>query len=198
MTIFAYLFIIGLLGLGSTTQWLSPASSYELTGAGDVDLSCRDSTAEELRTFGDSNYGKASTFNLRGSYRCERPIFEYGDRNSFINLVMASSPRHADYAARRVKIYLEDHLRMKSSDHANQVAVDVVTDLAVIKPYLENLYQTSLATRLARAQVLRIGKEKEGYLATLRIEVERVDDPEAILKASLGLQGARGVTWINL
>ena len=154
-------------------------------------MNCRPATQEELARAGDLATGKAATFNLRGFYRCERDVFEYGERNSFVNFVTKNSSRHARFVSRQVK-----RLRASSTD---KIGVEVNTDQAIasIKPYLLTAYETALAETLGPDQVLRLGGTLQAN-DTLRIQVRRLDDASSLFGAKIYRKSSGRGEWIDL
>ena len=184
MEIFSYLFIAGFFAVASPSDWVSPSISNDLLPNQTSDLFCRDSTEEETIDGSTANYGKASAFNLRGFYRCERKLFEYGDRNSFIDLVAESVPSQADFAARKFKDFIKSNRTFNESNH-KILAIEVISEVDVLTPLVENAFQTVFAQRVTDFKILRRPTSEIRPHHRLRVYVRRIDDPSAIIQTRL-------------
>ncbi len=178
MEVLGIILLLGMMGLSVESQSMSPQTFFDVLGQGSNDMDCRPATQEELARAGDLPTGKAATFHLRGFYRCERDVFEYGERNSFVNFVTKNSGQHAKLVARQVK-----RLRSTSTD---KIGVEVDTDqaLASIKPYLLTTYETALHETLGADHVLKLSGSLQAS-DILRIQVRRLDDASSLFRAKI-------------
>jgi hypothetical protein len=180
----AYLLIFGMISSATSREWLSPATSYEILNQTPPPSSCRDGNEEEKVDAEITNYGKSATFSLNGLYRCERSLFDYGDRNSFINLVANTAPGQADVAARKINAIISNNVKSTTTKSVRLV-IDVNSESEFVIPLVVAAYQTAFAQRLRTIQILRRDDLNDPNLYRVRVNVHRIDDPNNILKTTL-------------
>ena len=129
---------------------------------------------------------------MSGFYKCEYPVFSYGDRNSFADFVTKHVRERAGLVARRVQ-----NLTMtKSKDLPRMpMMVDVAVDSARLAAPIKIAFETALVERLGQHAVVRQASTPG---STLRVLVRRVDDPAAVFRVSLHWQTAEEAQWVEL
>lgn len=183
MEFMGYLLIVGIIATATSRSWLSPSTSYELLNHATPMGSCRDGTEEERGDAEISNYGKAATFSLSGLYRCERKLFEYGERNSFISMVAEAAPIQADIAARKIKAIIFDRAKIDQIKH-RKLVLDVTSDVDSVIPLVESAYQTAFTQRLKNITILKQNDVKDPDLYRVKVNILRVDDVNNILQTT--------------
>lgn len=139
---------------------------------------CREFTASERRVLGNEPKGKASTYSMDGEFICERSIFEYGERDSFIDYVADVAPGRIAKAARRFGQLQESHPEL-----AGTWTVRVVTDTEQVRKYVADLVRTEFAGYLKSGSISNYYSSPDDG-SVIEVEIKRVQDADLLLTSS--------------
>lgn len=155
------LFMIGLASPGNAG--MAPEAMYDAALLRDEPPACREPSAMEQQERGVGGRGKASTYSLDGVYLCERTIFDYGQRDSYSEFLLAQAPARAVLAARAAQQLLTAQPSLK-----NKIwTVSVSSGPANLRPHLERVYRQALSQTLGGARVARASAPASGGVAVL-------------------------------
>ena len=155
------LFRIGLASPGNAG--MAPEAMYDAALLRDEPPACREPSTMEQQERGVGGRGKASTYSLDGVYLCERTIFDYGQRDSYSEFLLAQAPARALLAARAAEQLLTAQPKLK-----NRIwTVSVTSGPADLRPHLERVYRQALSQALAGVRIGRASTPARGGVSVL-------------------------------
>lgn len=171
--------VLIIVGLG-TRGYLgaSPQALKESGFLGGTQPRCREFTASEYRVLGNEPKGKASTYSMDGEFICERAIFEYGERDSYMDYVTQIAPGRIAKAARRFAQLQDNHPELSGA-----WTVRVITDTESVRKYVLDLARTEFAGYIKNGSMSNYYASPDSE-SVIEIEVRRVQDADLLLTSS--------------
>lgn len=191
-----YVSILAFLQLGLDGSMLSQETKFEWGLSDELPRDCREATLEERQKESLIAQGKASTFNLRGFYRCERQVFEYGERHSFDSFTADHTSQRALEVALKVAKLASATGLPADLEARFPVTVEVVSDSMASSSFLRSVFEVSLLEHAPRVKVIK--QPTAGPYSKLRIVLRRLDDPKALLGVSLSRDLGFQTEWTEL
>lgn len=191
-----YLSVLALLQIGFDGSLLSEEVKYEWGLQNELPRECREATIGEMGRESLLVQGKASTFNLKGFYRCEREIFEYGERHSFDTFVANHASQRATEVALKVAKLASDTLDSGFSAERLPIKVDVASDNLAMRSYLQSVFEVALIQYAPRVKVLK--QPLPAPYAKVRVVVRKLDDAKALLGVTMSKPEGFRQEWIEL
>jgi hypothetical protein len=191
-----YVSILALLQLGLDGSMLSEETKFEWGLQGDVPKECREATLVERQKDHLMAQGKASTFNLRGFYRCERQVFDYGERHSFDSFTADHASQRALEVALKVADFTSKSAASSESGSLWPVKVEVLADSEAASSYLRSVFEVSLLQYAPRVKVLK--QASLSPYTKLRVVLRRLDDPKALFGVSMSRDVGLRQDWVEL
>jgi len=191
-----YISILALLQMGLDGSLLSEEIKYEWNLQNDVPRECREATKSEMGQESLLTEGKASTFNLKGFYRCERQIFEYGERHSFDTFVANHASERAIEVALKIAKLTSQHLDSGFSADVWPIKVDVASDSLAMGSYLQSVFEVALIQYAPRVTVLK--QPLSVPYTKVRVVVRKLDDTKALFGVTMSKPRGLRQEWIEL
>lgn len=166
MSTFAWMALF-LIAISIEMPGIDPATQFEYGLAGARPPQCRPRSPYEQAAAKIAPTGKASTYHWRGEYVCERPVFEYLERDSFVDHVAAHLRATAERTAHEVA----------HRDDASTWHVEVNAPDDAIKHMVRNGFRAALVASLGPGRVLR---RPSANSQALTVDVQLVDTEEGL------------------
>lgn len=166
------------IGFGSANSGLvSPQAKFEAGSDKKEPPQCHPLSPQELYAETKEEKGKVAGFTLEGRYRCPKDIFAYGERDSFYDFVVSTTPTTVGPLLSHIK-----------SDPALRGAVWSVRIQTAemhsdVRLYLEGYFEALLAEELGPERVARLGSGSDSTerLHILQIELRQTIIPHDLL-----------------
>jgi hypothetical protein len=186
-SLFVLIFLV--LGTGVNSNFLvSPEDSY-LLKLSDAPTPCYiDSDKNNVLEYDKPS--RTEGFRMRGSYKCDRPIFEYGERDSFVDYVTAHQIARAQSVAQVLNQKIGIQIREKIF---GPIILEIQTDdeslrSTLLATFTNEIIQTigpnSIQRELHKEKNTNSFKSSKGmqssalhFIPRVMLKVNRLQDP---------------------
>lgn len=179
---------------GTTQQSPFAVAEDPLFGSPDqIFVVCEDSQIDPLAsTTGEQS--RIDGFILTGTSHCERLVFEYGERDSFVDYVTL----HVESRAKNVAQTLKARLVGKNKPFAQGIVIDVDSDRPALSHFVKMAFINEFREVFGVEIPLYRSKE-DPHVLFVKIQVKRLQDPQGCLEVRLGTTDSRGgIQWAAL
>ncbi len=129
-------------------------------------------------------------FKLKGTYVCERNIFNYGERNSFVDYIASHQVNRARSAAMALQKIIEG-----DSGGANTIlkegkqplSFEFETDMTDVLPTLKSTFIQEFTAVFGPETVSRLSNNisnNKNYYPRIKIKIKKLQDPMAFMEIS--------------
>jgi hypothetical protein len=183
--IFVLIFLV--IGTGADSNFvLSPEDSYLLKLSDSPPPCYIETSKNNLLEVGKPH--RLEGFNMRGTYKCDRPIFEYGERDSFVDYVTSHQTDRARSVAQVLNQRLGDKIRQKS---IGPIALEIQTEDESLRATLLATFAGEI-TQLLGPNSIRREVPDAKYAPRVLLKVLRLQDPIEFLNVKILLPDSAG------
>ena len=158
-----------------------PAVDYELGFRDTPPPHCKKVQVEQLGRKGHKAKGKRALLIDDSYTKCERNIFDYGERDTFFEHLSMHSPQRAQQVANMLKRF--NHSKIEG------YFLTVNADDPDVAHHVKEVFRFALASKLPKGKVVRSSTNQK--LAAVSITVNRVQSLEDLFDIRLNWQGKR-------
>lgn len=166
-------------------QMVAPVNKYELGLLSERPPACQQVESDKDLWRGEWK-GKATNWAIDESFRCERLIFEYGERDSFYDFVTQHASDYIRQAVNDIRKWEESN---KAMDEELHWQIDVRADEAYVSSYVHKLLVFELASAKRPGKTLRQSmsksNSKSNRSAVIKVTVRKVQDPDLLFQIEL-------------
>ncbi len=171
---------------------LTPQRAYRLGFTSEEPPTCREPNDGEKRARGLEPKGKAATFSINGEYLCERRIFDYGQRDSYVDFVLDTAAGYSLQLARRAKLLSETEPDLGGRTWT----VTVKPGAKIPDSKLAFIFRTALSQSLGTGKVNRSSRTTSDDVR-IEIVVRPTPDSDILFGAVVKTDTKRGtLTWL--
>ena len=172
-------------------NFIAPPEKFDIFPWGDPPPPCRRVSQEEMQSRGHPARGKASTWNPGIEYDCNPMLIEYGERDTFYDLVARHAPLRARQAAHALqRLMAAGAWPLAPRVQPSHFTIAIETDDPQIKVYLAALFTNELTQTLGHV-VVRHQMAGTNGLGEVAVLVRRVQDSDILFSVDLHKDGKR-------
>jgi hypothetical protein len=183
--IFVLIFLV--LGTGADSHFVvSPEDSY-LLKLTDAPPPCYVET-DKNNVLELDKPNRLEGFHMRGTYKCARPIFEYNERDSFVDYVTVHQFARAKHVAQVLNQRIGEKIREKN---LGPIVLEIDTEDEALRSTLLATFANEITQTLGPNSVRRewLG---ETYAPRILLKVYRLQDPIEFLNVKILLPNDLG------
>jgi hypothetical protein len=138
--------------------------------------------------------GKITNHNWTGKFKCQRKLFDYGERNSFYDYVSQHAPNRASRAAFALSQRL-DSTGASGVSKREPWYINVRANDPVVANYVRSVFETELFPILPTGSLKRYSSVGSNA-NEIDVEVQTVDDPDLLFRVTaIPLGAQKEGTW---
>jgi hypothetical protein len=184
--LFVLIFIV--IGSGADPNFvMSPEDSYFLKLSDSPPPCVLQTEKNNVLEYDKPN--RIEGFNMRGTYKCERSLFEYNDRDSFVDYVTAHQAARAKQVAEVLNQRIGDKIRSKK---LGSIVLEIDSEDESLRATILATFANEITQSLGPNSVQRVLTEEKS-VPRVKLKVYRLQDPVEFLNVKLLLPDDSGV-----